>query len=565
MLSKLSDQTGSALIMTMGILAVLTISGTTMVAYTTSNARSTSYSKENERSFSLAEAGLNNAMAVLANPDNDPLKQITLPMTEATASTAVYEGGTAMWYGVFHAGDQLWKVTSIGLYNNPTGSGIVRRQLKADVPVMPTNTQANTNPVWNYIYARATGSVCDVTLSNNLSGQSRFYVAGNLCLAPNVSITSEYLNVRGNLDLQNNANVGSTSSRVETYVGGNCRYGVGSWTTSGCGGNQDSRHIYSQLAGGGVGVSTANLTVEDPMSDFGYWYEHAAPGPALNCTSSSGTPPAFDSDYPTRNNNMGTFELTPASSYSCRFGPGAATTLSGPINDSQTTIAVASATGFPTSQFRIRIDDEYMNVTGGFGTNTWTVTRAVNGSEAASHVVSQTVAWDDATGAGMLIWNATTRTLTVKGTIYIDGSASITNGFLNMYNGQSTIYLSGVFYINNGSKLCGGASGSTCAFDDWDPNYEMLTVATEGSGGLAGSGNGALINNNAVYQGALFAKYDVEFTNNARSDGPIVGRTVKLANNVQNDQFPTVVVVPSGMPGSEVVRAQPLPPQLFAG
>jgi hypothetical protein len=565
MLSKLKEQSGSALIMTMGILAVLTISGTTMVAYTTSNARSSSYSKQNELAFSLAEAGLSNAMAVLANPDNDPLKQSTLPMTEATASTAMYEGGTAKWYGVFHAGDQLWKVTSIGLYNNPTGSGIVRRQLKADVPVMPTNTQANTNPVWNYIYARATGSVCDVTLSNNLSGQSRFYVAGNLCLAPNVSITSEYLNVRGNLDLQNNANIGSTSSRVETYVGGNCRYGVGSWTTSGCGGDQDSRHIYSQLAGGGVGVSTANLTVEDPLSDFGYWYEHAAPGPALNCTSSSGTPPTFDSDYPTRNNNMGTFELTPASSYSCRFGPGAATTLSGPINSSQTTINVASATGFPTSQFRLRIDDEYMNVTGGFGTNAWTVTRGVNGSQAVSHVTSQTVTWDDAAGAGMLLWNATTRTLTVKGTIYIDGSASITNGFLNMYNGQSTIYLSGVFYINNGSKLCGGVSGSTCAFDDWDPNYEMLTVATEGSGGIAGSGNGALIDNNAVYQGALFAKYDVEFINNARSDGPIVGRTVKLANNVQNDQFPTVVVVPSGMPGSEVVRAQPLPPQLFAG
>jgi hypothetical protein len=569
MISRLKQQTGTALVMSVGVLAVLTVSGTTLVAYTTSNSRLSSYSKENELAFSLAEAGLNTAMAVLANPDNDPLKQETLPSSEATASTATYERGTAKWYGTFSAGDQMWTVTAIGLQDNPTGhrAAQVRRKLTAKVPVVPTNTQANANPIWNYIYARATGSPCDVTLSNNLSGQSRFYVAGNLCLNPNVSITSEYLNVQGNLDLMNNANVGTTSARVKTYVGGDCRYGVGSWTTAPqhCSGDQDSRRIYSTLDGGGVGVNRPAPIVTEPTANFGQWYEDAAPGPALPCTSSSGTPPTWDNDYPNKNNNMGTFELTPASSYSCRFGPGAWTTLASALNATQTTITVSSAAGFPSKPFRIRIDDEYMSVTGGFGTTTWTVTRAVNGSTAASHVTSQTVTWDDSDAVGMLIWNATTKTLTVKGTMYIDGSASITNGFVNMYNGHSTLYLSGVFYINNGSKLCGGVSGNDCAFADWDPNYELLTIITDGVGGVAGSGNGVLIDNNAQYQGGLFATYDVEFINNARSDGPIVGRTVKLANNVQNDQFPTVTTVPSGMPGTSTVRAYPRPPQMFAG
>lgn len=42
----------------------------------------------------------------------------------------------------------------------------------------------------------------------------------------------------------------------------------------------------------------------------------------------------------------------------------------------QTSISVASATGFPTSgNYRIRIDNEFMLVTGGQGTTTWTVTR----------------------------------------------------------------------------------------------------------------------------------------------------------------------------------------------
>ena len=562
----LKDQSGIALVMSVGMIAVLSIVGTTTLVYTTSNARSGVLSKDNERAFSLAEAGLNNAMAVLSLPTNNALESTLLPSTEATASSAAYEGGTSKWYGTLDRAAAMWTITSLGLYDNPTGIGLaqVRRKLVAKVPVIPTNTQTNNNPAWNYIYARATGSTCDVTLNNNLSGQSRFYVAGNLCLDNNVDITSESLIVQGNVDLSNNADIGTSGTRVEAYVGGNCRYGGGSWAT--CTGNQDSRHIFSKLMpGGSVGVNHTAPVIPEPTADLALWYEDAAPGPAQSCTASSGTPPTFDNNYPNRNNSLGTFELTPATSYMCRVGPGANTTLSGAMNASQTTLSVASPSGFPSTAFRIRIDDEVMNVTGGFGTNTWTVTRGANGTTAASHVTSQTVTWDDSNNIGLILWNATTKTLTLKGTIFIDGSASITNGTLNKYDGQSTLYLSGVFYINNSSKLCGGVSGSDCAFAAWNPNNELLTVVTNGSGGLAGTGNGILIDNNAQFQGGLFGAYDVQFINNARSDGPIVGRTVKLANNVQNDQFPTITSVPAGMPGNPIVYAQPNPPQLFAG
>src|SRR5918995_183837 len=149
MTSRLKNQSGMALVMAVGVLAVLTISGTTLVAYTTSNARSGSLSKTNELAFSLAETGLNNAMAVLSNPDNDSLQQSTLPQTEATASSASYEGGTAKWYGVLDRPNALWTITAIGLYKNPTGTGVgdVRRQLTAQVPIQPTYTQPLNNPV----------------------------------------------------------------------------------------------------------------------------------------------------------------------------------------------------------------------------------------------------------------------------------------------------------------------------------------------------------------------------------------------------------------------------------
>jgi hypothetical protein len=334
-----------------------------------------------------------------------------------------------------------------------------------------------------------------MTLSNNLAGSSRLYVAGNLCLNNNAVVTASELIVHGSLDLSNNAAVGANTSmdtRVQTHVGTTCRYAGGLWAIP-CVGDQDSRRIYSKIVPGNiVGVSNAPPIIAAPVSDFATWYSNAIPGPTQACTTASGTTPTFDNDT-TRNNSVVTaFELTPATSYTCRVGP-----ASSP--------------------------------------------------------------------SGELSWNATTRVLTASGTIYIDGSLKATNGFLNSYNGQATIYLSGTYYQGNNTMLCAGVSGSNCDFASWNPNTEMLTVTTEGSGGLAGTGNGILMDNNSQFQGALYAVANIQYINNSRSDGPMVANQLIFANNVQNDSFPTITVVPVGQPGNPSVYAQPNPPQRFAG
>ena len=71
MRQRIHKQDGIALIMVIGMLAVLTIAGSTMMFYTTSNAKNVVRSKVDETSFSLSEAALNNAMSVLANPVNN--------------------------------------------------------------------------------------------------------------------------------------------------------------------------------------------------------------------------------------------------------------------------------------------------------------------------------------------------------------------------------------------------------------------------------------------------------------------------------------------------------------
>src|SRR6266536_1547416 len=115
----LRRQDGIALIISMGVLSMLTITGTTVMVYTTSNTKTSELSRSNERSFSLSEAALNDAMAVLANPGNNALDPDTLPSNEATASSAEYEDGTAKWWGVLDRGAAVWTVSALGLYDNP--------------------------------------------------------------------------------------------------------------------------------------------------------------------------------------------------------------------------------------------------------------------------------------------------------------------------------------------------------------------------------------------------------------------------------------------------------------
>lgn len=67
------------------------------------------------------------------------------------------------------------------------------------------------------------------------------------------------------------------------------------------------------------------------------------------------------------------------------FANDAASTLNGAINNSVTSLVVTSAALFPTTgNFRIKIDTELMLVTNVSGT-TFTVTRGVEGTSAASH------------------------------------------------------------------------------------------------------------------------------------------------------------------------------------
>jgi len=120
----------------------------------------------------------------------------------------------------------------------------------------------------------------------------------------------------------------------------------------------------------------------------------------------------------------------------------------------QTSVTVASASGFPTSgAFHVRIGDEVLQVTGGQGTTTWTVTRGQLGTAPAAHSAGATV--------------------TALGNDWYAGFTGIPRGAANLkvtYTGQN----------------CANTTGATCTTIDGNPPVQTVRICDWTVGGAAG-------------------------------------------------------------------------------
>ena len=83
-----------------------------------------------------------------------------------------------------------------------------------------------------------------------------------------------------------------------------------------------------------------------------------------------------------------------------------------------------------------------------------------------------------ADGQTKLAWDGTT--LTIKGTVFIDGSAKSTSGAAK-YVGKGTIILSGLYSMDNNTALCVNLSGGTCNTSaPWDADTTALAIVADG-------------------------------------------------------------------------------------
>src|SRR2546425_4323293 len=157
---KLGSERGFALVLALGITVVLGMSVVTVVEATTANSRSSVQSKNRVSAYNLAEAGINNAAAILAKTSsaydqhalhpqppnqpadcaNPPANPSGAPLLGDTCSPFVttYDGGTATYWGVYDSSKQDWTITSTGQVRNPYGGQSTTRTLTGALHNPPT-------------------------------------------------------------------------------------------------------------------------------------------------------------------------------------------------------------------------------------------------------------------------------------------------------------------------------------------------------------------------------------------------------------------------------------------
>ena len=169
--------------------------------------------------------------------------------------------------------------------------------------------------------------------------------------------------------------------------------------------------------------------------------------------------------------------------------------------------------------------------------------------------------------SGELTWDAPSKTLTVHGTIYIDGSVEVEQSWggqdAALYRGQGTIYMSGSFALKN-TALCAviAGNGKDCDVSGgaWDPNLAALIFVAKSKGtdpGVqAASGNNSAEVKSSQFQGVISGEYDIVSETTSVVQGPIISFKGGLnLSQTSGASFPDIHFAPSGAPATRRLPA----------
>jgi Tfp pilus assembly protein PilX len=549
---KLGNERGFALIMALGVTVVLGMTVVTVVEATTANSRAATQSKNRVSAYQLAEAGINDATALLAKvpsaydphalhpqpPNqpqdcaNPPANPSAAPLLGNTCNAIVvnYDGGTSTYSGTYDSSTQNWFITSTGQVRNPYGGQPTTRTLTATVHIRPQVSQQNVTTAWNYIFIKdTTPNICNVTLDQTAAVSSSFYIEGNLCFKNQGDITETNpadpiaLEVRNMLVWLSGSTrgVGIKSPEQDissAKIANGCT--TGSVSNTGvltantphtCSPSTDYFYVKAASACTGCGYSTSAPAISSPTltnSDWDNYYQSSPISRYQLGTSSCGTlsGASFDTDS-TRNYSGPTFNLTPATNYSC-----------------------------------------------------------------------QTKDWAGSV-TGELDWDATNHILTVRGDVFIDGDVTISGlvkyrgvNYQGVHltdgsdgsGGMMAMYVSGTVSLTTGGVVCGwntntdtaAYNGSNCDFSAWTPSTSMLMFVSQG---------GVTLNQGSYFQGAIFTQGLVNVGQSAQTEGPIIAGTMSIGQSAQMKPLPGLADLPLGAPGNPNTSGLPDAPSFTSG
>jgi hypothetical protein len=503
---RLRREHGLALPMALGIMVVLGIMVTATIEYTSQNARSAAISKSRGSAYDVAEAGLNAAYSVLNNPANNPMDPSLL-----SQQTTQFGGGTATWSGTLDTappggGNPTWTITSIGTVRNPFAGSASTKKLTSQVVVDPSPYfQTQQNNAWSYDYSSTPlSSGCNQNVTNSFGAP--LYVTGNLCIT-NANGTTGWI-TSGPVHVWGQTTLVNSGNKVQSTGGGNISGAL--QVKLGC--KYQAQAVHNPCRAGGAPndnvwsgtIGNSPVNLPAPVADFDYWYAQAAPGPKVPCNASKSSAPSTWPTFENETNN--------------------------PTRNNSAGVVDLTPVG------------QSYDCYAGNGSNGWPL--------------------------GELKWDATNKKLFIIGTVYIDGSAKISNAAPTniTYTGWGTLYLSGSFYVNN-TKVCAGYSDPNCTFNNnaFSMLWQIFLVVADGQGTQPGVPAGDSIRlTNSSFEGLFYGTTQIETDINSNFEGPAVGNPLKFDGPVK--PWTQTWFVPTGTPGNPMTsKTQVNPPVNFTG
>jgi hypothetical protein len=510
------NESGFALVLALAATVIISILVVSMITYTSSNSRAATVSSGRNKAYHLAEAGINNALNLVYASATPNLANLLAPRT------VNYDGGTATFSGSLDESFPnescpgwfaCWNITSTGFARNPTGgpSAQLKRTLNVKLPLDPIYSQHLVNDVYDYVFVYGTGQTCDFENANNTTFDSPLYVQGNLCVSNSTAIMNE-LHVWGTAAINSPASIGQRNGN--TIVNDT----AGVHIFGGCLG-ATSCHVAPQVWANPLDELPRTLTPPNVANSAAGWYKAASPGPYFPCKTTVGTPSntgnwatAFDGD-------QGTI----------------------PDSSRMNRSVMAAFDLTPPSAYSCK--------------NAW-------------GELSYDPSAKDAN-------NNTVPTLTVRGTVFIDGNARIapTNKKLIRIVGVGTIYVAGSMVIS-GTNVCSAYSGTDCDWTKpgpghWDVTQSFLAIVAGvvGGGGQSETTDASISIslNSCGFQGELTAANKTEVSTASQTQGPLVQKAMILRNSLRTYAFGTLSDVPTATPDNAIVSVRVGRPIGFTG
>lgn len=349
------DERGISLLVALGVLFALSLTGAAAIKFSSANARGAEVSMDRGSAHALAEAGIARGLSVL-NGSAAPLDPGALPTTTVSegAGTVTFDGQLV---------DGVWTISATGSVSNPTGAADLTQTVTAIAEVRGIVPGAQP-AYWNRLYHDNSGRCLTV---EDLNIPVSIAAAGDLCLRGNARITgaTTTLEVGGDLTLEEPSRVGALGQQIaEAHVAGTCAwFKKPAHSMCGPGDKVNAMTVTS---------SPPNLT--RPTIDLPYWYEHAKPGPMHGCDIGS-FPHGFDNDSTYNNSRPGgrktdaygrrIAEVTPTDlSYTCQALDGAGNIVGEISWNHVTHVMTISGSVFVDGDVRFDDDGQLVNYQG---------------------------------------------------------------------------------------------------------------------------------------------------------------------------------------------------------